>query len=144
MKRLVLSLLVLLVPLTAASAHALEGPTMTTARQLDLAANHLAATAAQQAKDGQLTTQAAETAAGFAALVRDFRFELEPTLLSAMQAEVEWARVAEGFAATRDLLHANPSREMQHELLRVNAWMNRLDRSFGGTGFWSGRHGWSG
>ena len=145
MKRIALSLILLLAPLAAAtSAGALEGPTMTAARQLDLAAQHLATTALKQAADGALTPQAAETAVGFADLVRDFRFELEPSLLSAMQAEIEWARVSEGFAATRDLLSANDSRDLQHELLRVNALMNRLDRSFGGSGFWSGRNGWSG
>ena len=145
MKRTVLSLILLLAPLSIASAAgALEGPTMTAARQLDLAAHHLAATAQQQARDGRMSTQAAETAIGFAELVRDFRFELEPSLLSAMQAEVRWAQVVDGFAATRDLLHGSDSRELQHEVLRLNALMNRLDRSFGGTGFWSGRTGWSG
>jgi hypothetical protein len=145
MKRIVLSVMVLLAPLAIASpASALEGPTMTAARQLDLAAHHLAATAQDQAHDGLVSTQAAETAIGFAELVRDFRFELEPSLISAMQAEVRWAQVAEGFAATRDLLHGSGSSGLRHELLRLNALMNRLDRSFGGTGFWSGRNGWSG
>ena len=145
MRRIALSLIVLLAPLAiASSAGALEGPTMTAARQLDLAAHHLAATAQKQAQDGRITAQAAETAIGFADLVRDFRFELEPSLISAMQAEVGWAQVAEGFAATRDLLYGSDARDLHHELLRINALMNRLDRSFGGTGFWSGRNGWSG
>jgi hypothetical protein len=145
MKRILLSLIVLLAPLVVVtSAGALEGPTMTAARQLDLAAQHLATSALKQAANGAITPQAAETAVGFADLVRDFRFELEPSLISAMQAEIEWAQVADGFAATRDLLHGSDSRDLQHELLRVNALMNRLDRSFGGTGFWSGRNGWSG
>jgi hypothetical protein len=117
---------------------------MTTARELDLATHHLAATAEQQARDGKLGTQAAETAQGFAALVRDFRFELEPDLRSTVQAEIGWAQVAEGFVATRELLTGSDSRALQHELLRVHTLMNRLDRAMGGTGFWSGRRGWSG
>jgi hypothetical protein len=144
MKRIVLSLAVLLATLAAASARAAEGPAMTTARQLDLAAHHLAATAQQQAQDGLLTPQAAETVVGFADLVRDFRFQLEPNLVSAFQTEIDWAHVAEGFAATRDLLRGSDSRDVQHDLLRVNALMNRLDRRFGGSGFWSGRNGWNG
>ena len=117
---------------------------MTAARELDLAAHHLAATAEQQAREGQLSAQAAETAQGFAALVRDFRFELEPDLRSTLQAEVGWAQVAEGFLATRELLASSDSRALRHELLRVNSLMNRLDRGLGGTGFWSGRQGWNG
>ena len=144
MKRIVLSLAILLAPLATASARAAEGPAMTTARQLDLAAQHLAATAQQQANDGVLTPQAAETAAGFAELVRDFRFELEPSFTTVLQAELGWAQVADGFTATRDLLRGSDSRALRHELLRVNALMNRLDRSFGGSGFWSGRNGWNG
>ena len=144
MKRTVLPLIALVALLTAASAHAAEGPAMTTARQLDLAAQHLASTAQQQAKDGALSAQAAETAAGFAALVRDFRFELEPSIVSTIQAEAEWAQVAEGFTATRDLLYGSKSHALRNELHRVNALMNQLDRAFGGTGFWSGPNGWNG
>ena len=139
-----LSLLVLFGLLAVVPARALEGPTMTAARQLDLAAQHLAATAQLQAKEGTLSAAAAETAVGFAALVRDFRFELEANLVSAVQAELEWAQVGDGFVATRDLLTDNDSRGLQQEMLRVHALMNRLDRSFGGTGFWYGPHGWSG
>jgi len=144
MKRTLLSLIVVAGLFGAAAARAAEGPAMTTARQLDLAAQHLAATAQQQAKAGVLSPQAAETAAGFASLVRDFRFELEPSIVSTIQAEADWAQVAEGFTATRDLLYGNSSRAMQNELHRVNALMNRLDRAFGGTGFWSGSNGWNG
>jgi hypothetical protein len=144
MKRIALSLILLVAPLAAASAHAAEGPAVTTARQLDLAAYHLAATAQQQAKDGLIAPQAAETAVGFADRVRDFSFGLEPSLVSAMEAEFDWAQVASGFTATRDLLRSSNSPDLQHDLLRVNALMNRLDRRFGGSGFWSGRNGWSG
>src|ERR1041384_8683816 len=101
MKRTVLSLIAVAGLFAAGSARAAEGPAMTTARQLDLAAQHLASTAQQQAKDGTLSPQAAETAAGFASLVRDFRFELEPNIVSTIQAEADWAQVAEGFTATR-------------------------------------------
>ena len=144
MKRTVLSLIVAAGLLGAASVRAAEGPAMTTARELDLAAQHLASVAQQQAKAGSLSPQAAETAAGFASLVRDFRFELEPSIVSTIQAEADWAQVAEGFSATRDILHATDSRALQNELHRVNALMNRLDRAFGGTGFWSGSNGWNG
>lgn len=125
-------------------AQAAEGPRMTAARELDLAAHHLAATAQQLAKHGDLSTAAAETAEGFAALVRDFRFDLESDVLSSLQAEVAWAQVAEGFFATRDLFHDSDSKKLQHELLRVHALMNRIDRGFDGSGFWFGRHAWSG
>lgn len=145
MQRILSSLIALSGLLMAvAPAHAAEGPLMTAARELDLAAQHLAATAQQQAKDGLLATEAAETAEGFAALVRDFRFDLESDFLSSLQAEVAWAQVAEGFSATRDLFHDKDSRDLQHELLRVHALMNRLDRGFGGPGFWYGPQGWSG
>ncbi|HEV8238536.1 MAG TPA: hypothetical protein VGS57_04130 [Thermoanaerobaculia bacterium] len=144
MKRIVLSLIVLAALLAAGSARAAEGPAMTTARQLDLASQHLASTAQQQAKAGSLTSQAAETAAGFAALVRDFHFGLEPSITSTIQAEADWAQVAEGFTATRDLLYGSDSRALRNELHRVNALMNQLDRAFGGSGFWSGRNGWNG
>lgn len=144
MKRTILSLIAVAALFAAVSARAAEGPAMTTARQLDLAAQHLASTAQQQAKAGTLSPQAAETAAGFASLVRDFHFELEPSIVSSIQAEANWAQVAEGFLATRDLLHGSDSRAMQNELHRVNALMNRLDVAFGGTGFWSGSNGWNG
>jgi hypothetical protein len=130
--------------LTAAPAVAAEGSGMTLARELDLTAQHLATTARQQAEDGRLSSQAAETAQGFAALVRDFRFDLESSFHSTLQAETEWAQVADGFLATRDLLHDSDSKGLRNEVLRVNNLMNRLDRRFGGTGFWYGPHGWSG
>jgi hypothetical protein len=145
MQRALSSSIVLFGVLAAtATAQVAEGPGMTAARELDLAAHHLAATAQQQARDGQLTSAAAETAEGFAVLVRDFRFDLESDRFSSLQAEVAWAQVAEGFSATRDLLHDKSSRDLRHELLRVHALMNRLDRGFGGPGFWSGPQGWSG
>ncbi len=140
----VVSLFVPLALVAVAPARGLEGPAMTTARELDLAAAHLATTALQQAGDGLLSAQAAETAAGFADLVRDFRLHLEPLQASRLEAESDWGQVTEGFLATRDLLIDNPSRSLQEEVRRVNALMNRLDRSFGGTGFWPGPNGWSG
>ena len=144
MKRTVSSLIVLLALVTVASARAAEGPAMTATRQLDLAALHMAATAQEQAKAGALSPQAAETVEGFAALVRDFRFQLEADFASSIQAQVAWSEVIDGFVATRDLLHDNDSRALRHELLRVHALMNRLDRGFGGSGFWSGPRGWNG
>ncbi len=144
MKRTVLSLIVLLALVAVGSAQAAEGPAMTATRQLDLAALHMAATAQDQAKAGALSTQAAETVEGFAALVRDFRFQLEADFASSIQAQVAWAEVIDGFVATRDLLSDSDSRALRHELLRIHALMNRLDRRFGGSGFWSGPHGWNG
>ena len=144
MKRTVLSLIVLLALVGVASAQAAEGPAMTATRQLDLAALHMASTAHEQAKAGGLSPQAAETVEGFAALVRDFRFQLEADFASSIQAQVAWAEVIDGFVATRDLLSDSDSRALRHELLRIHALMNRLDRSFGGSGFWSGPHGWNG
>ena len=144
MRRTVLSLIVLLALGAVASARAAEGPAMTATRQLDLAALHMAATAQEQAKAGALSRPAAETVEGFAALVRDFRFQLEADFASSIQAQVAWAQVIDGFVATRDLLSDSDSRALRHELLRVHALMNRLDRSFGGSGFWSGPRGWNG
>lgn len=144
MKRTALSLIALLALVAVASAQAAEGPAMTATRELDLAALHMASTAQQQAKAGALSPQAAETVEGFAVLVRDFRFQLEADFASSIQAQVAWAEVIDGFVATRDLLSDNDSRALRHELLRVHALMNRLDRSFGGSGFWSGPRGWNG
>jgi hypothetical protein len=144
MRATVLTLTVLLAALALVPAHAAEGPGMTAARELDLAAHHLAATTQRLAQEGKLNAEAAETAAGFAALVRDFRFDLESSFLSVIQAEGAWAQVGDGFVATRDILADTDSRPVQHELLRVNTLMNRLDRAFGGSGYWYGRHGWSG
>ena len=143
-RRIFLSLVLVLAPSLLAPARAAEGPAMTSSRELDLAAQHLAATARTELLAGELSPQAADTAAGFAALVRDFRFELEGDFDTSIQARVGWEAVAEGFTATLAMLHDHGSRALQRELLRVHALMNRLDRSFGGPGFWSGRHGWSG
>jgi len=143
MRRTVLSLIAL-AALFSTAARAAEGPGMTAARQLDLAAQHLAATAAQEVQAGRLDAAAGDTAVGFAALVRDFRFDLEADAYSVLGVEAAWAQVAEGFTSTRDLLHDSNSQALQHELLRVHTLMNRLDRGFGGSGFWSGPHGWSG
>jgi hypothetical protein len=143
MHRTVLPSIVLAV-LAIAPARAAEGPFMTAARELDLAAHHLAATAQKELEAGKVSRQAAETAGDFALIVRDFRFALEADRFSTLGAEIEWAVVADGFAATRDILHDSEARNLRHGLLRVHALMNRIDRGFGGSGFWSGPRGWSG
>jgi hypothetical protein len=143
MQRTLMSVLVL-AALAAGPAGAAEGPLTTAARELDLSAHHLATTAHEQAKAGQLSSEAAETAEGFAILAREFHFALESDRFSSLQAEVAWSRVAEGFSATRDLFHDEGSRALRNEMLRVHALMNRIDRGFGGPGFWYGPHGWSG
>lgn len=152
MHRIVPSLIVslsLAIGLSALPAQALEGPLMTSARELDLAAQHLAAAAQRQTESGKVPTAVAERLLGFAAEVRHFRFALEAERHSSLGTEVAWARVARSFVATRDLFYDtdrydDDTRDLRLELLRVHALMNRLDRGLGGTGFWSGPRGYPG
>ncbi|HEV8629754.1 MAG TPA: hypothetical protein VGV61_05505 [Thermoanaerobaculia bacterium] len=141
-----LALLALVLPLVAAPAHAqlVEGPQLTAARQLDLAAQHLASAVLHAAGEAQVSTTDAAQIAALADTIRDFRFELEANSLSSLQAEAAWAEVSHLFVAARSALADSKARDIQHEMLRVNALMNRIDRGFGGTGFWSGRNGWGG
>ena len=145
-----LSLLALVLPvsfsLAAAPAHAqlLEGPRLTAARELDLAAQHLASAVLHAAGEAQVSTTDAAQVAALADTIRDFRFELEANSVSSLQAEAAWAEVSRLFVAARGALADSKSRDLQHEMLRVNALMNRIDRGFGGTGFWSGPNGWGG
>ena len=134
---------ILLLPAVAPAAGQ-ESPQLTTLRQLDLAAQHLAATARRHNEAAELTDDQNRLLTDLAALVRGFRFEIEFNSLSGMQAIAAWDEVAETFVAARKALGDDGSRQMRNEVLRVHSLMNRLDRGFGGTGFWQGDQGWTG
>ena len=146
MRRLLppLCALMLLAPLATATARAQEGPLLTRARQLDMLAQHLAATAAHELQDGKLTSDQAAHIADFAVLARGFRFDLESTQYSSLQAQVAWAEVSQQFLATREALGPAGDTRLRNEVLRTHTLMNRLDERFGGAGFWAGANGWSG
>ena len=134
----------LLLPLAAASARAQDGPAMTTVRQLDLAAQHLATTAERDAKAGTLSQDQADRLEDLAALARGFRFDLEANQYSSIQARVAWDEVADTFVAARKALGKDGSKALRNEVLRVHSLMNRLDIGLGGPGFWYGSQGWPG
>lgn len=120
---------------------AAEGPTLTLARQLQLATAHLASTAgsaepALAADDQTALRELAAVAAGF-------RWELEGAPVG-FEMVGAYAQLQRRFLAARAAVPADAPKAVRNDLLRVHSLMNRLDRRFGGTGFWSGRDGYSG
>ena len=72
-----------------------------------------------------------------------FRWGLEYTT-PPLDLEVTWVEMVRSFSAARAALPGDLPRGLRHEVLRVHSLMNRIDRSFGGTGLWYGPGGWSG
>jgi len=136
--------LVLLAPLATATARAQEGAALTTVRQLDMVAQHLTTTAARELQQGRLTGDQAARIDDFAALARGFRFDLESSQYSPLQAEVAWGELSQHFLAARAALGRAGSPSLRNEVLRTHTLMNRLDEGLGGAGFWAGENGWSG
>ena len=130
-----------LATLLAAPLAAAEGPTLTLARQLQLATAHFAVTAAEE--ESPLTAESQSAVRELAATAAGFRWELEgaPRGFEMLGAYTQLQRQ---FVAVRAAMPADAPKAVRNEMLRVHSLMNRLDRSFGGTGFWSGRNGYSG
>ena len=126
---------------TAMPLAAAEGPTLTMARQLQLATSHLSTTAAEP--ETAVPVESQRTFRRLAASAASFRWQLEGAP-SGHELVGAWSLLQRDFLAARDRLPADAPKVVKTELRRVHSLMNRLDRQFGGTGFWSGRRGWSG
>lgn len=133
--------LLLLAPVATAAANA---SVLTDSRQLDLTAQHLATRAEQEAHAGTLSKDQATLVENLAAIARGFRFDLESSEYSVIQSQLAWDEVARAFLAARNGVADDGSRDFRQEVFRVHSLMNRLDQDMGGTGFWHGRHGWTG
>jgi len=130
--------------LTAGLASAADASVMTDSRQLDLTAQHLATTAEREAKAGTLSNDQARLLEDLAARARMFHFDLEANQYSVIQEQLSWDQVADAFLTARNAVGDQGSKNLRAEVFRVHSLMNRIDQGMGGSGFWHGRHGWTG
>jgi hypothetical protein len=130
--------------LTAGMASTAHATVLTDSRQLDLTAQHLAATAAHEVQAGTLSKDQARLLEDLAARARLFHFDLEASQYSVIQEQLSWDEVADTFLTARTAVGEGGSKDLRAEIFRVHSLMNRIDQGMGGTGFWHGRHGWTG